>query len=69
MGLDIRLPIGILFSILGTLLIAYGAFSDKSIYERSLNININIWWGLILLIFGLLMFILGRMSKRKGDVK
>ncbi|GAC1435868.1 MAG: hypothetical protein NVS1B11_17080 [Terriglobales bacterium] len=69
MGLDIRLPIGILFSILGMLLITYGAFSDKSIYGRSLNININVWWGLILLIFGVLMFILGRTSKRKGDVK
>ena len=69
MGLDIRLPIGILFSILGMLLIAYGAFSDKSIYGRSLNININVWWGLILLLFGLLMFTLGRTSKRKGEGK
>ena len=69
MGLDIRLPIGILFSILGMLLIAYGAFSDKSIYGRSLNININVWWGLILLVFGLLMFTLGRSSKRKGEGK
>ena len=69
MGLDIRLPIGILFSILGMLLITYGAFSDKSIYGRSLNININVWWGLILLVFGLLMFTLGRTSKRKGEGK
>jgi len=44
MGLDIRLPIGLLFSIFGVLLIAYGALGDKSIYARSLDVNINLWW-------------------------
>ena len=39
MGLDIRLPIGFLFTIFGVLLIAFGALGDKAIYERSLGIN------------------------------
>jgi len=60
MGLDIRLPIGIMFSILGTLLTVYGLVSDESIYQRSLNININLWWGIVIFGFGLMMLILSK---------
>jgi hypothetical protein len=60
MGLDIRLPIGFLFSIFGLLLIIFGALSDEAIYERSLGININLEWGVVMLVFGLIMLFLGR---------
>ena len=60
MGLDIRLPIGFLFSIFGVLLVAFGALSDKAIYERSLGININLEWGVVMLVFGAVMLVLGR---------
>ncbi len=61
MRLDIRLPIGLMFAVIGALLVVYGvALSDKAIYERSLGININFWWGAILLAFGVVMFWLGR---------
>jgi hypothetical protein len=60
MGLDIRLPIGLLFAILGALLVACGLVSDAAVYRRSLGINVNLWWGLVLLAFGALMFVLGR---------
>jgi protein-S-isoprenylcysteine O-methyltransferase Ste14 len=61
MRLDIRLPIGLMFGVIGALLVIYGvALSDKAIYERSLGININLWWGTILLAFGVVMFWLGR---------
>ncbi len=60
MGLDIRLPIGFLFTIFGVLLIAFGALSDKAIYARSLGININLEWGVVMLLFGALMLFLGR---------
>ena len=60
MGLDIRLPIGFLFSLFGVLLITYGTFSDRSIYDRSLNININLEWGIVMLVFGAIMLALGR---------
>jgi hypothetical protein len=53
--MDIRLPIGMLFSILGVLLVAFGIFGSHAIYERSLGININLDWGIVLLIFGGLM--------------
>ncbi len=60
MGLDIRLPIGLLFSILGLVLVVYGAIADKAIYERSLGYNVNLVWGVVLLVFGLLSFYFGR---------
>jgi len=60
MGLDIRLPIGFLFSIFGVLLIAYGTLSDPAIYQRSLGININLEWGIVMLVFGAIMLVLGR---------
>ncbi|HEX3599026.1 MAG TPA: hypothetical protein VHU84_02715 [Lacipirellulaceae bacterium] len=61
MRLDIRLPIGLMFAVIGALLVVYGvAISDQAIYERSLGININLWWGAVLLAFGLLMFWFGR---------
>jgi hypothetical protein len=61
MGLDIRLPIGLMFAILGALLIFYGLVGDKAIYDRySLGININLGWGVVMLIFGVMMFLLGR---------
>lgn len=60
MGLDIRLPIGLLFVSLGSLLVLYGFLSDPAIYARSLGININLWWGLVLFAFGALMTLSGR---------
>jgi len=64
MGLDIRLPIGGLFSILGVLLVGYGLASDSGIYVRSLGINVNLWWGIGLLAFGVVMLVLGRRGSR-----
>jgi hypothetical protein len=66
MGLDIRLPIGLLFVALGGLLAVYGLISDRAIYQRSLDININLWWGLAMLIFGILMVLGGRGKGVKG---
>jgi hypothetical protein len=60
MGLDIRLPIGLLFAVLGLLLLGYGAVSDPAIYQRSLGININLGWGAVLEVFGLTMWFFGR---------
>jgi hypothetical protein len=50
MGLDIRWPIGIMFSLIGLLLIVTGAVDGPD--PRSLNINIDIIWGVVLLVFG-----------------
>lgn len=60
MRLDIRLPIGLMFSVIGALLVAYGLFSDRAQYARSLGYNVNLVWGAVLLAFGLLFLYLGR---------
>jgi hypothetical protein len=60
--LDIRTPIGLMFLVLGAILTAYGAVSDPSAYARA-GLNINLWWGLVLLVFGATMFALGRRAK------
>ncbi len=59
MGLDIRLPIGLFFSVIGLLLAGYGAFGNKGIYQRSLGFNVNLAWGAVMLVFGAIMVILG----------
>lgn len=64
MNLDIRLPIGALFAIIGLLLAGYGAASDPSIYQRSLGFNVNLVWGLVLLVAGLLTLWVGRRGAR-----
>jgi len=55
MRLDVRWPIGGMFSIFGAILTVYGIVSNRAIYEKSLGINVNLWWGLVLLVFGLVM--------------
>jgi hypothetical protein len=65
MNLDLRLPIGLMFTIVGVLLTIFGLVSDQAIYERSLGINVNLWWGLVLLAFGLVMLGLAMRSRRR----
>ncbi len=60
MNLDIRLPIGMLFTIVGVMLSGYGVVSDSAIYQKSLGYNVNLVWGLVLLAFGIFMLLLGR---------
>ena len=67
MGLDIRIPIGAMFAILGLLLVGFGlyaGFTTPDAFKKSLDINVNLWWGLVLLVFGGTMFALGRGEKR-----
>jgi hypothetical protein len=64
MGLDVRFPIGGMFSIFGVILTIYGIVSNRAIYEKSLGINVNLWWGLVLLVFGLVMLWLAFRAER-----
>lgn len=64
MGLDLRIPIGLMFSLFGLLLSGFGLFSNKAIYKASLGININLGWGLIMLAFGVIMMLLGLKGSR-----
>jgi hypothetical protein len=65
MGLDIRIPLGLMFLVTGGLMALYGVFTRGSaIYEKSLNMNINLMWGGLMLVFGLVMYIMGRRPRR-----
>ena len=65
--LDLRLPMGLLFSVLGTVLAIYGLFADTAIYKRSLGVNINLGWVVVMLLFGLLMLLLYWIGRPKKD--
>jgi hypothetical protein len=59
MGLDIRWPIGIMFTLISVLLIIEGAVSGPSEKLAAINVhtNVNLWWGVVLLVFGVLMLL------------
>jgi hypothetical protein len=66
MRLDVRVPIGGMFTLIGGLLAIYGLVSDKAMYNRSLDININLWWGLVMFVFGVLMLVLARKATQEA---
>ena len=69
MGLDIRMPIGGMFAVTGLLLAVYGLVTggDARMYARALGFNVNLWWGLAMLAFGLVMLALSlRGGKTEG---
>ncbi len=68
MGLDLRWPIGIMFFLIGLILVGTGlATGGSEMYRVSLGININLWWGVVLTVFGMVMMVMawrdGRQSK------
>jgi hypothetical protein len=65
--LDLLWPIGLMFSLIGALLVLFGAStnSNKAMYANSLSININLNWGVVLLIFGILMILGAVMGKKE----
>lgn len=68
MNLDLRLPIGLMFAIFGALLAVWGLVSPDAIYARSLGINVNLWWGLFLLAFGLVMLAFALRARKPPPV-
>lgn len=64
MGLDIRIPIGAMFALLGAILAVFGIFADQAIYAKSLGINVNFWWGLVMLAFGIFMLVMAKRAKQ-----
>jgi multisubunit Na+/H+ antiporter MnhG subunit len=69
MGLDIRIPLGLIFLIIGGIMAVFGLFShaDAALYERSLGVNLNLIWGSIMVVFGAIMFFVGRRQKWQDD--
>ena len=66
--LDLRLPMGLMFLIVGAILTVFGAATNSNVdmYKGSLGINVNFWWGLVLLAFGAIMLALAWCGSRKA---
>ena len=70
MGLDIKIPIGLMFSTFGLILTILGLITvgDTAMYEQSLGYNINLFSGIIMLVFGgFMLFTSTLFKKKKGE--
>jgi uncharacterized membrane protein YhaH (DUF805 family) len=66
MNFDLRLPIGLMFAIFGIVLTVFGFISNPEIYAKSLDININLVWGLVMLVFGAAMLLMALRDSKRG---
>jgi hypothetical protein len=71
MKVDLRIPMGMMFTLMGAVLMAFGLSTKDmaAMYVKSLSIDVDLWWGVVLLVFGLAMVIFGRrgqMAIEKG---
>ena len=71
MGLDIKIPIGLMFSLLGIILTLLGLITngDAEMYEKALGHNINLWSGIFMVAFGAFMLLTSRLVKKKKPEK
>lgn len=69
MGLDIRIPLGLVFQILGGIMALFGLFTHQNValYEKSLGLNLNLVWGAVMFLFGAVMFFIGRRQQWQDD--
>ena len=67
MSLDLRIPMGLMFTLTAIILSVFGfaTRNETALYAKSLGINANLWWGLVLLAFGLTMYLLGVRRQRR----
>jgi hypothetical protein len=66
-GMDIRAPIGGLFTLLGVMLAGYGLMAgSRTTSDVAPVTNINLWWGIVMVVFGLLMLALSRRSMKRS---
>jgi membrane-bound ClpP family serine protease len=69
MGLDIKIPIGMMFTLLGIILTILGLLTmgDTELYRQSLGYNINLFSGITMLVFGCFMLFTSRLFKKKKN--
>ncbi|MGI8496759.1 MAG: hypothetical protein ACR2OG_04140 [Gemmatimonadaceae bacterium] len=70
-GLDLRIPIGGLFAALGIVLSSYGfaTIGSADLYARSAGLNINLWWGAVLFVIGVLFLLAARRGAHPTAVR
>jgi hypothetical protein len=66
--LDLKLPIGWLLSAYGVLLGIYGLVTKKELYEKSLGLNLNFAWGILMIVIGGCFLLTAFLKKKKNGV-
>jgi hypothetical protein len=63
---DIRIPIGLMFTIIGIIITIFGFITkaDAAMYQKSLGINVNVIMGVLMLVFGLIMLYFVKRKKK-----
>lgn len=67
MGLDIKIPIGLMFAIYGIVLTIFGLVTnnDPELYQKSLEFNINLWSGVFMVAFGGMMLVFAMITRKR----
>lgn len=60
---DLRTPLGLLLAFYGVILIANGLFTGTIV----VGVNVNLWWGVVLLLFATTMLYLARRARSRAD--
>jgi len=70
MSFDLRIPMGSMFALMGLILTAFGTVSSgrEAVYASSLGIDVNLWWGPVLLIFGLILLLSERRARKRLQI-
>ena len=63
--LSIAFTIGATIGVIGLVLFLYGMFGTGAEYSRSDGFNIDLWWGLVMLVVGVVMAGGSYLSNRK----
>ena len=66
MTFDLRIPLGLMFAIFGLILLGVGLFGGADLTAISLGVNLNLWWGLVMAVFGLTMLLLAFGGKARN---
>ena len=66
MSFDLRIPVGLMFTLFGLILVGVGLLGSPALSEQSLGININLWWGVVQFVFGASMLFFGWRSEPKS---
>jgi hypothetical protein len=67
--LDIKIPLGGLLSFYGVALVLHGLLSGKEVYARSLGVNVNLIWGVVILAVGLVLLLTVFVGKRRQKAR
>ena len=65
MSFDLRLPIGLLFAVFGVILAGDGLIAHRLV----LDVNVNLWWGLVMIAFAAVMLGLAARGRNAAPVR